>query len=92
MQMINFGCGLSVAPGWKNYDASPTLRLQRIPLLGRVAQSLIKPRFPTDAIYGDVVHGLQSIANRLIACIVRMYLNIWLWMTCVDPYPKYSES
>ena len=58
MEMINFGCGLSVAQGWKNFDASPTLRLQRLPIFGGVAQSLIKPNFPSEAMFGGLVRGL----------------------------------
>ena len=58
MRAVNFGCGLSVAPDWLNYDASPTLRLQRLPLIGQVVGRLIAPRFPLLAHYGDVVRGL----------------------------------
>lgn len=58
MRAVNFGCGLSVAPGWLNYDASPTLWLQRLPLLGQLAGQIIEPRFPAVAQYGDVVTGL----------------------------------
>lgn len=31
---LHYGCGTSVGTGWHNCDASPTLRLQRLPLLG----------------------------------------------------------
>ncbi|MCI5142460.1 MAG: methyltransferase type 11, partial [Candidatus Electrothrix sp. ATG1] len=31
-QFIHYGCGLSAPESWLNFDASPTLRLQRIPL------------------------------------------------------------
>lgn len=63
MAMINFGCGLSTAHGWTNYDASPSLRLQRMPLFGFIAQALIKPRFPDQVIYGDIVKGLPEAAG-----------------------------
>lgn len=58
MRAVNFGCGLSVAPEWLNYDASPTLWLQRRPLLGPVTARFIRPRFPALARYGNVVKGL----------------------------------
>ena len=55
---INFGCGLSVSADWTNFDASPTLRVQRVPVLGSIAQVSMKPRFPDLANYGDIVKGL----------------------------------
>ena len=32
---VQYGCGLSDPEGWKNFDSSPTLRLQKLPLIGR---------------------------------------------------------
>lgn len=58
MKAVNFGCGLNVAADWVNFDASPTLRLQRLPLVGRVARALIRPPFPNLASFGDIVRGL----------------------------------
>lgn len=60
MTNVNFGCGLSAADGWINYDASPTLRLQRLPLIGVLGKILVSPRFPDLVRYGDVVHGLPE--------------------------------
>jgi SAM-dependent methyltransferase len=57
---INFGCGLSVGEGWLNYDASPTLRLQRLPFAGGLARKLVRPVGPAPAQYGDVVKGLPD--------------------------------
>lgn len=55
---IQFGCGLSCPPGWKNYDSSARLRLQRIPLLGSLIPAGQFGRFPGDVLYGDIVRGL----------------------------------
>ena len=55
---VNFGCGLSVDVGWANYDASPTLRLQRLPIFAPLAKAWIKPRFPDVVCYGDIIRGL----------------------------------
>ena len=60
MNLINFGCGLSVAPDWTSYDASPTVRLQRFPLIGLLAKSLVKPKFPDTVRYGDIARGLPE--------------------------------
>ena len=53
---VNYGCGLSVAEGWINFDASPTLRLARLPLIGAIARK--RTPFPSLARYGDVTRGL----------------------------------
>lgn len=55
---LQYGCGLSAPAGWDNYDASPTLRLQRIPLLGSFIRKVI---FPKNVKYGDIVRGLTSV-------------------------------
>lgn len=54
---MQYGCGLSAPIGWRNFDASPTLRLQRIPLVGwLIARGNIA--FPSNVEYGDVTKGL----------------------------------
>ena len=38
---IQYGAGPSSCPeGWLSFDASPTLRLQRLPLIGRLTSRL----------------------------------------------------
>jgi predicted SAM-dependent methyltransferase len=54
---VQVGCGMSTADGWRNFDASPTLRYERIPLLGLLYRKN-KTRFPKNAEYGDIVKGL----------------------------------
>lgn len=49
-----FGCGSSTPEGWLNFDASPTLRLQKIPLVGL----LVPKKFSSAALYGDIIKGL----------------------------------
>lgn len=55
---LHIGCGLAAAPGWYNCDASPTLRLQRLPLIGAVCRRVLKPRFPDNVEFGDIARGL----------------------------------
>jgi len=57
LQLIQYGCGLSAPEGWRNFDASPTLRLQKIPVLGALVPRG-RVRFPASVSFGDVVRGL----------------------------------
>ena len=58
---VQYGCGLSAPVGWQNFDASPTLRLQKIPLIGKLVR---KVDFPSNVLYGDIVKGLPGIAPQ----------------------------
>lgn len=55
---IHVGCGLTAPEGWRNFDASPTLRLQRMPFVGRFFRRGVFPDFPENVELGDVVRGL----------------------------------
>lgn len=54
---IQFGCGMHPAPGWRNFDASPTLRFEKLPLIGQLFTKN-NTRFPPEVEYGDIVRGL----------------------------------
>lgn len=64
---LHYGCGLLAAPGWYNCDASPTLRLQRLPLLGVVFRKFLPPAFPAAVHYGDIARGLPIPAASCAA-------------------------
>ena len=55
---VQYGCGNSCPQDWVNFDASPTLRLQRLPLVGALFRrgSTV---FPAGVRYGDIVKGLS---------------------------------
>lgn len=55
---IHFGCGLCAPTEWTNFDCSPSLRLQRLPVVGRCVPGGAFGRFPPNVHYGDVVRGL----------------------------------
>jgi hypothetical protein len=59
---VQFGCGFSAPAGWLNFDASPTLHFERLPLLGRIYTRNSR-RFPADVRYGDIVKGLPVTAD-----------------------------
>ena len=52
---VQFGCGLCAPEGWRNFDASPRLWVEKIPLIGRFIRH---PLFPKNCEYGDIVRGL----------------------------------
>jgi SAM-dependent methyltransferase len=68
-EKVQFGCGLCAPEGWTNFDSSATVRLQRIPVVGRH----LRPtgvRFPRNIRLGDIVRGLPVPAGscRLMYC------------------------
>jgi len=59
---VQYGCGLDAPDGWVNFDASPTLRLQKIPLIGRLI-TRGRVQFSAAVRYGDIVKGLPVAEN-----------------------------
>lgn len=54
---VNYGCGMHAPVEWLNFDASFTLRFERIPLLGKI-YTKNRTRFPSNVLYGDISKGL----------------------------------
>ena len=54
---VQYGCGRSAPKGWRNFDASPTLRFERLPLIG-LLYTKNAARFPENVEYADIVRGL----------------------------------
>jgi hypothetical protein len=54
---MQYGCGFSAPSGWKNFDVSPTLRFERVPVIGQL-YSKNQQRFPNNVEYGDIVKGI----------------------------------
>ena len=59
---IQYGCGLSAPMGWRNLDASRTLRIERLPVIGRFYTKNVI-RFPMSVEYSDIVKGLPIEIN-----------------------------
>lgn len=55
---VQYGCGLSAPTEWLNFDVSPTLRIQKIPLVGNFFESRSNVKFPSNVRYGDIIRGL----------------------------------
>lgn len=56
---VQYGCGLSAPAEWNNFDASPTLRLQKLPIVGYVFKK--KVDFPKNVRYGNILNALPGI-------------------------------
>ncbi len=56
-EYVHYGCLFCAPETWLNFDASPTLRFERIPMLGRL-YTKNQRRFPPNVRYGDIVKGL----------------------------------
>ncbi|WP_343673099.1 methyltransferase domain-containing protein [Chitinophaga sp.] len=61
---VQYGCGMSSPQGWKNFDASPTLRLQQLPLIGNLLKQRMHITFPDNVLQGDIIKGLPGIAEN----------------------------
>jgi len=55
---VQYGAGSEAVKGWLSFDASPTLRLQKIPIVGRLLRNKLNCIFDHDIQFGDVVKGL----------------------------------
>lgn len=60
---VQYGCGLSAPEQWMNFDVSPSLVLQKIPLVGKFLQRQMKVQFPPNVLYGNIVKGLPVKDN-----------------------------
>ena len=54
---VQYGCGWSSPDEWQNFDSSPTLFYERIPILGKLYVRN-EQRFPENVQYGNIVKGL----------------------------------
>jgi SAM-dependent methyltransferase len=57
-EYIQFGCGLSCPEGWANFDSSPRLRIERLPIVGHILRASGNALFPKNVMFGDIVLGL----------------------------------
>lgn len=55
---VQYGSAACAPKGWRNFDVSPTLRLQRIPFLGGLFNGQEYLLFPKNVEYGDIIEGL----------------------------------
>ncbi|MET4118624.1 SAM-dependent methyltransferase [Bradyrhizobium sp. JR1.5] len=80
MSYVQYGCGYSAPEGWLNFDWSPTIRLARLPAIGRFVQRLKgnELQFPSGIEIGDIVRGLpigDQTASGVYASHVLEHLS-----------------
>jgi predicted SAM-dependent methyltransferase len=66
IEYVQYGCGWCAPETWLNFDASPTLRFERLPLVGSLYTRNAK-RFPSNVRYGDITRGLPVAPNSCSA-------------------------
>ena len=68
-QYVQYGCGWSAPKEWRNFDASPTLRFERLRFIGHF-YTKNESRFPENVEYGDIVKGLpiQAASCKAVYC------------------------
>lgn len=66
---VHYGCGFNAPEEWRNFDASPTLRFERMPLIGKL-YTRNDSRFPANVEYGDIIKGLpvKNSSCRAVFC------------------------
>ena len=60
--MFNTDAGSTPPKEWSNFDSSPTLRFERLPIVGKL-YSRNEQQFPDNVQYGDIVKGLPIKRN-----------------------------
>lgn len=63
---VQYGCGLSAPKEWNNFDSSLTLRLQKIPIIGKILKKRNNVIFPENVKYGDIIKGLPVKENSCL--------------------------
>ena len=70
--LVQYGCGHHAPDGWLNFDSSPTLRFERLPIIGSL-YTKNATRFPANVRYGDIVNGLP-IEPGTVDCLYASHV------------------
>ena len=75
---VQYGCGACAPSDWLNFDASPDLRIERLPIIRRLLVGN-RSRFPKNVEYGDIVKGLPvepGTCKAVYCCHVLEHLAL----------------
>lgn len=78
---VHYGCGFCAPHDWLNYDASPTLRFERLPVLGAL-YTKNQRRFPENVRYGDIIKGLPVPPGSCAAIYCSHMLDYVAYEDC----------
>lgn len=62
---VQYGCGLCAPEQWINFDASPALIVQHLPLIGRFVPTGPFGGYPANVRHGDILKGLPVPDNSV---------------------------
>jgi len=86
---VQYGAGWLAAPGWLNFDSSPSLWLERLPVVGGLIK-INKDRFPEDILFGDIVKGLPiepgSVASIYASHVLEHLCYDDFWLALANTY------
>lgn len=61
---VQYGCGKCAPLNWINFDISPTLKLEKLPLIGNLFIRKEWGAYPKNVRVGDIVKGLSGIQKN----------------------------
>lgn len=81
MIRVHYGCGDKIGASWSNFDASPMIRIERLPLIGTTLKKLAGggTPFPQQVRYGNIIDGPlvpEGTAHCVFASHVLEHLSL----------------
>jgi SAM-dependent methyltransferase len=61
---VHYGCGKCAPENWINFDISPTLKLERLPIVGNLFIRKEWGNYPKNVKIGDILKGLPGIEEN----------------------------
>jgi len=78
---VHYGCHTTAPKEWLNFDSSPTMRFERVPLVGRL-YSKNDFRFPDNIRFGDITKGLPVDDQACIGAYASHVLEHLSYQGC----------
>lgn len=61
---VQYGCGKCAPNNWINFDISPTLRLEKLPIIGKLFIRKEWGAYPKNVRIGNILNGLPGIRDN----------------------------
>ena len=61
---VQYGCGKCAPVNWVNFDVSPNLRLEKLPIIGSLFERKEWGAYPKNVKYGDIIKSLPGIKDE----------------------------